>query len=312
MGKILGSEEGKELKRHMELLLRMLEQILREERLASEEVRRLREEGLIDERALDRYSRLRRAREWIEDEFDRRGFLMEGARLLLAEHLEIKPGDVILDLGSGDGWFSIQAGLLYPEAQFYGVELSEEFAEANEYAKIFSLENVHFFYLDAYDLPFPSESIDKIAMFFSLANIALNRLDLERLFEECSRVLKPGGLLGIAEAFLEDFPEELGSILLELYARYGDGRETLLPLSDAEEALLKRFELRRVERIKLRDSGAPVDEAAEYLQRYYRGDVSEELIEPVKSYCERVWVRDDPPSYHILVAEKTQGWPEQG
>jgi len=47
------------------------------------------------------------------------------------------------------------------------------------------------------------------AEIFSTANIAFNREDLVKLFMELRRVLRKGGLMGISEPFVEDFPKNL-------------------------------------------------------------------------------------------------------
>jgi len=278
--------------------------ILQKEEIAREDIISLRKKGIFDKESLDEYSRLLKAKEWVKGEMEYRYFAMEGARLVLAELLNIEAGMKVLDLGSGDGWFSIQAGLKHPNAEFYGIELSEEFAEAKEYAKVFDLKNTNFYYFDAYELPFPNGSFDRLALFFSLGNIALTKQNLERLFSECKRILKENGLIGIAEPFVEDFPGDMGLILNEIYRYCKDEEERLLFLKDVEETLKNGFKIRTIKRIKLEESGVPLEKSEEYLERYYERRIPRELLEKVKSISKRAWVRDDPPSYHIIVAER--------
>jgi len=100
--------------------------------------------GFLDVPLLKHYSRLLKMREWVESELGMRYLSLGNGRIILAEKLGIRDCDRVLDVGSGDGWFSIQAALRHPGATFYGVELSEEFAEATEYAEIFGVKKCVF------------------------------------------------------------------------------------------------------------------------------------------------------------------------
>ncbi|RLI25306.1 hypothetical protein DRO57_04325 [Candidatus Bathyarchaeota archaeon] len=273
-------------------------------RAVSGVVRKLRESGVFDEAVFSEYSRLLKAVEWVregEDGVGWRYFAMEGGRLLLAEKLRLRSGMRVLDVGSGDGWFSIQAGFTYPNVEFHGVELSEEFAEAKEYAKVFGLANTSFYYFNAFNMPFPDRCFDRVAMFFSLANIALNRESAQRLFIECRRVLKDGGLIGISEPFLEDFPKELRGLLVRLYRLSRESCESILRFKDVEEALTEAgFRILEVNVITLHTTGSPIHRAKRYLEDYYGCEVPVKLIDRLK--VDRVWVRDDPPQYRLIVA----------
>lgn len=258
----------------------------------------------LDDKLLSNYSRLLKMRDWLTPGMNSRYFSHEGARLLLAEKLNIKARELILDVGSGDGWFSIQAALFYRDAKFYGIELSEEFAEAMEYAKIFELENVFFFYFDAYDLIFPNERFDKIALFFALSNIAISYKNLRDLFLELRRILKHGGLIGISEPFIEDFPRNMGIFLKDLYDHCYEKDETLLYHKEVEQQLLETgFKIKELFKIPLHSTGAPMKNIKEYLEEYYGIEILKGDIKKFRN--DKIWVRDDPPQYTIIIAQKS-------
>jgi len=283
----------------------MIETFWDKYRTVCNEILDLKENHRIDPFVLERYSRLLKMKEWVDSEADLRYFTLEGGRLILADKLHIREGDIVLDVGSGDGWFSIQAGLKFRGSTFYGVELSEEFAEAMEYAKIFELKNVYFYYFDAYNLPFPDNTFEKIALFFSLANISFTREELEKLFLELRRVLSIGGLIGISEPFLEDFPSDLGRLLRQLYINSRSKDETILCLSDVERALDRvGLEIVDLVKIELKSTGVCIDDARKYLERYYEASVPEDIIARIN--MDMVWVRDDPPRYTIIIARKNK------
>lgn len=267
------------------------------------QIERMIDYGTLDIAVLEEYSRLLKFKEWIDSDLGFRYFSLENARLILADKLNIVCGDLVLDVGSGDGWFSIQAAIKYSNAYFYGVELSEEYAEASEYAKIFGLRNTYFLYFNAYSMPFPSKKFDKAALFFSLANISQNTEDLNKLFIEIYRVLRDDGLIGISEPLLEDFPNNLGIILRNLYEHCSIRNETLLSLEQVVNSLKRtNFDIIHIEKIRLKSTGRDISEAKEYLEQYYSCRLPTEIFTSINT--NKIWTRDDPPQYTIIIAKK--------
>ncbi|MCW4014260.1 MAG: class I SAM-dependent methyltransferase [Candidatus Bathyarchaeota archaeon] len=125
---------------------------------------------------------------------------------LLAERCGIDETCHVLDVGCGTGGNSAYLVESYG-CRVTGIDISEiMIARAQERKEEHPLgDRMRFMTGDAYALGFPDESFDVVLTVF-----VSQFLDIEQAFSEFSRVLAPGGCLGVNEMYrLESVPGEL-------------------------------------------------------------------------------------------------------
>lgn len=117
---------------------------------------------------------------------------------------EIKPGQTILDLGSGAGIDIILAAKkVGSTGRVIGVDMTDEMiAKARENIVVSGLKNVEVRKGIIEDLPVEDASVDWV-----ISNCVINLSpEKERVFKEISRVLKPGGTMLVADIVAKDLP----------------------------------------------------------------------------------------------------------
>ncbi|MGN0678957.1 MAG: class I SAM-dependent methyltransferase [Oscillospiraceae bacterium] len=114
----------------------------------------------------------------------------------LAKMLNPKPGESILDLGTGSGYVSFEIAQNHHNTQVVGLDITEKTLENNT-AKATELQipNLRFVAYDGINFPFGSGEFDSIVTRYALHHFP----DIAHTFSEISRVLKNGGRLLIAD-----------------------------------------------------------------------------------------------------------------
>ncbi|GHO98707.1 hypothetical protein KSF_087550 [Reticulibacter mediterranei] len=114
--------------------------------------------------------------------------------------IETSPIKMVLDLGCGPGQWATTVAFEHPEIRVIGVDsLRERVQYARECARVQMLANVTFTMMDVLHPPlaFPDGTFDLISGRF-LSEL-LDRASWPQVLVECRRLLRPGGVLCLAE-----------------------------------------------------------------------------------------------------------------
>lgn len=125
----------------------------------------------------------------------------------------LRPGEVVVDLGSGGGLdVFLAAKKVGPAGKAIGIDMTEDMVRrARQGAAKAGIENVEFHLAEIESMPLDSGSVDCV-----ISNCVLNLVpDKTKAMAEIFRILKPGGRLAISDiALKKPLPDELSKDLL--------------------------------------------------------------------------------------------------
>ena len=146
----------------------------------------------------------------------------------------LKPGEVVVDLGSGGGLdVFLAAQKVGPNGRVIGIDMtSEMIALARANAQSAGYTNVEFFHSTIDKIPLPDSSVDCV-----ISNCVINLApDKPAVFREIFRILKPGGRVAVSDIALKgELPKEVATSI----AAYTGCIAGAIKIEDYRAGLLK-------------------------------------------------------------------------
>lgn len=177
----------------------------------------------------------------------------------------LKPGEVVLDLGSGGGFDAFLAAQEVGDAGFViGVDMTPSMlSKARNNAEKGQFKNVEFRLGEIENLPVADNSVDVI-----ISNCVINLSpDKARVFKDAYRVLKPGGRLAISDVVAStELPESVRNDPV-LHSACVGGASTIKELEDLLQA--SGFTDIRIQ---------PKDESKEFIRDWVPGSGIEDYV----------------------------------
>ena len=182
--------------------------------------------------------------------------------------IELKPGETVLDLGSGGGIdVLLSARRVGHTGKAYGLDMTDEMlALARENQRQAGATNVEFLKGEIENIPLPDSSVDVV-----ISNCVINlSADKDRVLREAFRVLRAGGRLAVSDVIVRgQVPDEVrASMLLWVGCIAGaleenDYREKLIAagFADVDIEPTRTYDIEDA-RVFLTEAGIAVDSIA--------------------------------------------------
>lgn len=162
----------------------------------------------------------------------------------------LRPGEVVVDLGSGGGLdVFLAAKMVGPEGRAIGIDMTTAMIErARTNALAGGYTNVEFYQSTIDSIPLPDASVDCV-----ISNCVLNLApDKPAVFREIARILKPGGRLAVSDIALK---RELPKAVAQSMAAYVGCIAGAIRMEDYRAGLLAAG----FEHVEIVDSGSDLN-----------------------------------------------------
>jgi arsenite methyltransferase len=205
--------------------------------------------------------------------------------------IELKPGETVLDLGSGGGIdVLLSASRVGPTGKAYGLDMTDDMlALARENQRQAGATNVEFLKGEIENIPLPDSSVDVV-----ISNCVINlSADKSRVLREAFRVLRPGGRFAVSDVIVRgQVPEAVRQSMLLWVGCIAGALEESDYLAKLVTAGFTNIDLEPTRtydiedaRVFLTEAGIAVDEIASQVQGKFLSAFIR-ATKPVAACCE--------------------------